>query len=158
MTPLIAIRDSHPPWLYKTEAIHRSGARNLLGQKEDYSAFIFGVERTHYALFDSDADLTMLAEWHYDERGGRAISAWANDLFVAGSLAFNDVEGTTLVAGILADLRHNYRSLSVELKRRLSDNWSMRWEGIANLSADPQDLTYSGRRDSFMGVGLTYSF
>ena len=146
------------PWLYKTEAIHRSGARNLLGQKEDYSAFIFGVESTLYALFDSDADLTLLAEWHYDERGERATSVWANDLFVAGFLAFNDVDGTTLVAGILTDLRHDYRSLSVELKRRLSDNWSIRWEGIANLSADPQDLTYSGRRDSFMGVGLTYSF
>ena len=146
------------PWLYKTEAIRRSGARNLLGQKEDYSAFIFGVERTLYALFDSDADLTLLAEWHYDERGARATSVWANDIFVAGSLAFNDVDGTTLVAGVLADLRHDYRSLSVELKRRLSDNWSMRWEGIANLSSDPQDLTYSGRRDSFMGVGLTYSF
>ena len=146
------------PWLYKTEAIHRSGARNLLGQKGDYSAFIFGVERTLYALFDSDADLTLLAEWHYDERGERATSVWDNDLFVAGSLAFNDVDGTTLVAGVLADLRHDYRSLSVELKRRLSDNWSVRWEGIANLSSDPQDLTYSVRRDSFMGVGLTFSF
>ena len=54
------------PWLYEMEAIHRSGARNLLGHKEDYSAFILGVERTLYALFDSDADLTLLAEWHYD--------------------------------------------------------------------------------------------
>ena len=133
------------PWLYKMEAIHRSGARNLLGHKENYSAFILGVERTLYALFDSDADLTLLAEWHYDARGARATSVWADDLFVAGSFAFNDVDDTTLVAGILADLRHDYRSLSVELKRRLSDNWSMRWEGTANLSTDPQDLTYSGR-------------
>ena len=146
------------PWLYKLEAIHRSGARNLLGQEEDYSAFNIGVERTLYALFDSDADLTLLAEWHYDGRGKRATSVWANDLFVAGTLALNDVDGTTLVAGILADLHLDYRSLSVELKRRLSDNWSIRWEAIANLSTDPQDLTYSGRRDSYLGAGLTYSF
>ena len=146
------------PWLYKMEAIHRSWSSNLLGQKEDYSAFNLGIERTLYALFNSDMDLTLLAEWHYDGRGERATSVWDNDLLVAGSLAFNDVDGTTLVAGVLADLRHDYRSLSVELKRRLSDNWSLRWEGIANLRTDPQDLTYSGRRDSFMGLGLTFSF
>ena len=146
------------PWLYKLEAIHRSGARNLLGQEEDFGAVIFGMERTLYALFDSRADLTVLAEALYDGRGRRSTSAWANDLFVAGSVAFNDVEDTQLLAGLLADLRHDYRALNLELKRRLSGSWSMRLEGIANLSADPQDLTYDGRRDSFLGVGLTYSF
>ena len=33
------------PWLYKLEAVHRSGARNLRGREEDYSAFILGMER-----------------------------------------------------------------------------------------------------------------
>ena len=146
------------PWLYKLEAIHRSGARNLLGHEENYGAVIFGMERTFYALFDSRADLTFLAESLYDGRGRRSTSAWANDLFVAGSVAFNDVEDTQLLAGLLADLRHDYRALNLELKRRLSGSWSMRLEGIANLSADPQDLTYDGRRDSFLGAGLTYSF
>ena len=146
------------PWLYKMEAVHRSGAANLLGQEEDYGAFIFGMERTLYALFGSTADLTVLAEWLYDDRGHRATSVWANDLFIAGFLAFNDVRGTELVAGLLGDLRHDYRALSMELKRRLSDSWSVRVEVIANLSVDPRDLTYDGRRDSFLGAGLTYSF
>ncbi len=146
------------PWLYKLEAIHRSGARNVLGQEEDYSAFILGVERTLYALFGSRTDLTVLAEWLYDSRERRATSVWANDLFVAGALAFNDVQGTEIVAGVLADLRHDTRSLSLEAKRRLSNSWSVRVEAIANLSADPQDLTYGGRRDSFLGMDFTYSF
>ena len=47
----------------------------------------------------------------------------------------------------------------MELKRRLSNSWSMRLEGIANLSADPKDLmTYGGRRDSFLGVEFSFSF
>lgn len=79
-------------------------------------------------------------------------------MFIAGLLAFNDVQGTELTAGILGDLRHDYRALSLELKRRLSDSWSMRLEVIANLSADPRDLTYDGRRDSFLGVDFTFSF
>ena len=146
------------PWLYKVEAIRRSGARNLLGREEDYNALILGVERTFYALFGSQVDLTFFAEWLYDGRGDRAASVWANDYFIAGSLAFNDVRGTELLASILGDLRHDYRALSLELKRRLSDSWTMRLEGFANLSADPQDLTYDGRRDSFVGLDLTFSF
>ena len=103
-------------WLYKVEAIRRSGARNLLGQEEDYNACILGLERTLYALFDSVADMTILGEWFYDERGSRATSVWQNDLFIAGFLAFNDVQGTELVAGILTDLRHETSTLNMELK------------------------------------------
>ena len=121
--------------LCKIEAIHRSGTRNLLGQEEDYGAFVFGLEHTLYALFGSGADLTLLGEWLYDDRGPRATSVWANDIFLAGFLAFNDVQGTELVAGILGDLDHDYRALNVELKRRLSGNWSMRLEAIVNLSS-----------------------
>ena len=146
------------PWLYKMEAIHRRGARNLLGRQEDYSAFNLGLERTFYAPFGSAADLTLLAEWHYDDRGRRATSVWANDLFVMGVLGFNDVQSTELVAGILSDLRYDSRSLNLELKRRLSDRWSMRVEGIVNLSADRRDLTYDGRRDSFFGAELKFGF
>lgn len=146
------------PVLYKMEAIRRSGARNLLGQEEDYAAFIFGLERGLDALFGSNADLTFLAEWHYDARNRRATSVWQNDLYVAGFLALNDVPGTELAAGLLADLRYDYRALNLELKRRLSDSWSMRLEAIATLSADPRDVTYDGRRDSFVGVDFTFSF
>ena len=146
------------PWLYKLEAIHRSGARNFRGREEDYSAFILGMERSFDALFGSRADLTFLAEWLYDDRGRRAASAWANDVFIMGVLAFNDVQGTELAAGLLGDLRHDTRVLNMELKRRLSNSWSMRLEGIANLSADPEDLTYDGRRDSFLGVEFSFSF
>ena len=146
------------PWLYKMEAVRRGGARNLLGREENYNAFNFGVERTLYAPFGSSADLTVLAEWHYDGRGRRATNAWANDLFVMGVLAFNDAQSTELVAGILGDLRHDSRSLNMELKRRLSDSWSMRLEGIVNLSVDRKDLTYDGRRDSFIGAELKFGF
>ena len=145
-------------WLYKLEAIRREGARNLLGREEAYHASIVGLERSLYGLFGSGADLTLLAEWHYDGRGRRATTVWDNDLFIAGFLAFNDVPGTELVAGFLSDLRRDYRALNMELKRRLLDSWSMRLELIATLSADPRDLTYDGRRDSFVGVGFTYSF
>ena len=146
------------PWLYKMEAIHRSGSRNLPGRDEDYYAFNFGLERTLYGLFGSRADLTSLAEWHYDGRGRRAASVWANDLYLSGVLALNDVQGTEIMAGILGDLRHDARALNLELKRRLSNRWLMRMEASAILSADPRDTAWDARRDSFLGVELTLSF
>ena len=144
--------------LYKMEAIQRNGSRDLLGEEASYQAFIFGVEHTQFALFDTGVDLTLIGEWLYDDRGQRATSVWANDLFVAGFLNFNDVQGTELVAGVLSDLNGEYRALNFELKRRVSDTWNLRVESIVNVRSDPEDLTYDGRRDSFLGVGFTYSF
>ena len=145
-------------WLYKMEAIYRKGVRNQLGQEEAYRASILGVERSLYGRFGSTRDLSLLAEWHHDGRGRRAPTVWGNDMFFAGFLAFNDVQGTELVAGILGDRRHDYRSVNFDLKRRLSGNWSMRIESIIVVSADPEDMTYDGRRDSFIGFDFTYSF
>ena len=34
----------------------------------------------------------------------------------------------------------------------------MRLEVIAQLKVDPRDLTYDGRRDSFLGLDFTYSY
>ena len=146
------------PVLFKMEAIRRHGAANLLGEAEDYGAFIVGLERTLYALFDSPYDLTVLGEWLYDERGSRATSAWQNDVYLTGFLAFNDVQGTELIAGLLADLRHNSRTLNLEFKRRLAGDWSIRLEAFANLDTDRKDLTYDARRDSFAGAELIFSF
>ena len=145
-------------WLYKMEAIYRSGVRNLLGQEEAYRASILGVERSLYGLFGSTRDLTLLAEWHHDGRGRRAPTVWDNDVFIAGFLAFNDVQGTELIAGVLGDLSHDYRAVNFDLRRRLAGNWSMRIESIVVVSADPEDLTYDGRRDSFIGFDFIYSF
>ena len=145
-------------WLYKLEAIHRAGSRNLSGREEDYSAFIIGFERSLYSLFDSNIDVTLLGEWLHDDRGRQATTVWADDLFLAAFFAFNDVQSTELVAGLWTDLRYDYGALNMELKRRLSGNWTVRFEMIANMRSDPQDLAYSSRRDSFVGLELTYSF
>ena len=90
------------PWLYKMEAIRRSGARNLLGQEEDYNAVILGLERTLYALFGSRADVTFFAEWLYDGRGRRATSAWRR-LFCRGLACVQRRAGHELLVSVLGD-------------------------------------------------------
>ena len=145
-------------WLLKLEAIYRSGMSNRVGEKEDYASFVLGGEYTFHGLLETAADVTVLAEWCYDERGLRATTKFDNDLFLATRLAFNDVQGTELLVSALLGTDHDSRVLTAELSGRLTDRWSLRLEAVALLELDPWDVLYETREDSFVEVGLTYSF
>lgn len=151
-------------WLFKLEAIHRSGASSLpsdrypLGREEDYAAFALGTEYTFYSVFESASDLGLLGEWSYDDRGRRSTNQFQNDVFLGARLAFNDVDGTELVAGLVADTDYSTHSITVEGSRRLSDRWSMRLEAVAFFTVDEADPVFASRRDSFLGLDMVYHF
>ena len=145
-------------WLLKLEAIYRSGMSNRLGEEEAYASFVLGGEYTFHGLLETAADVTVLAEWCYDERGIRATTKFDNDLFLATRLSLNDVQGTELLISALLGTDHDSRVLTAELSGRLTDRWSVRLEAVALLELDPWDVLYETRRDSFVEVGLTYSF
>lgn len=145
-------------WLLKLEAIYRSGMSNRLGEEEAYASFVLGGEYTFYGLLETAADVTVLAEWCYDERGIRATTKFDNDIFLATRLSLNDVQGTELLVSALLGTDHDSRVLTAELSGRLTDRWSVRLEAVALLELDPWDVLYETRRDSFVEVGLTYSF
>ena len=150
--------------LLKLEAIHRAGARNLptprspFGEEEDYAAFVVGGEYTIHSVFESDADLSLLGEWHRDDRGRRSTHQFQNDVFLAARVGFNDVDGTELTAAVVADTDYGSRTMSIEFRRRLSDEWSLRLETTAMLDIDEADPIRTTWRDSFIGAELTYSF
>ena len=145
-------------WQYKLEAIRRVGAYNALGREEAFSAFVAGGEYTLYSLFGSGADLGLLGEWNYDARRKRATSRFQNDLFFGSRLAFNDEQGTEFIGGVLTDLDHDSRFVSLELSRRLRNNWSLHFETVLLLNVGEADLLYAMRRDSFIELDLVYSF
>ena len=151
-------------FLLKLEAIHRTGAPNLpslrhpSGEEEDHAAFVIGGEYTVYSLFESALDLSLLGEWHRDDRGRRSTHQFQNDVFLAARLAFNDVEGTEVTAALVADTDYGSRTMSVEFQRRLSDEWSLRLETTTMLDIDEADPIRTTWRDSFIGAELTYSF
>ncbi len=153
------------PWLFKLEAIRRLGASNRpsvqhpLGEEDDYGAWIVGGEHTLYAVFDTEAEITLLAEWHWDGRGAeRATNAFENDLFLGARLALNDVEGTEFTLSVAEDLDHGGRVFGFEAKTRLDDNWSFELEGTAFHGVErPGDALYGVRRDTFIGASLIYN-
>ena len=146
-------------WLLKLEAIHRSGASNTAGRKEAYAAFVVGGEYTFNGIFETDADLSLLAEWMIDGRRRRATNQYQNDLFLGARLAFNDVQGAEFIAGALLDLDTRTRTLNLEFNRRLTDSVSVKAEAVLLLQVDRADtIVHQTRRDSFIALNLTYSF
>ena len=73
-------------------------------------------------------------------------------------LALNDTQSTEVIAGVLADVDHTTRTLSIELKRRLSDQWSVKLEAIVLMDVDEEDIIHDTRRDSFVALNVTYNF
>lgn len=150
-------------WLFKLEAIHRSGAENRQledrpSTEEDYSAFVIGAEHTIYSILDSNADLTLFAEWSRDERGQRATNAFENDIFLAARLGLNDEYDTEFVASIVKSLETDSRVLNAEFSRRISDDWSLKAEASVFSGISTDDVLFSVHRDSYASVNLDYSF
>ena len=146
-------------WLLKLEAIHRSGASNNAGKKEDYASFVVGGEYTFSGVFETDADIGLLAEWMIDGRRGRATNQYQNDLFVGARLSLNDVQGAAFTLGALFDLDYGSLTGSLEFTRRLTDSVSIEAEAILMLHVDKADtVVHQSRRDSFVAVDLIYSF
>lgn len=59
---------------------------------------------------------------------------------------------------MLTDLDHHSHFISLELNRRLSTSWSVRFETVLLLNVGDTDLLYVMRRDSFAGLELVYRF
>lgn len=176
-------------WLFKLEVMHRSGERNALGREqeygeayravlagtggfddlvnayreEEYVAAVVGGEYTFYSVFGSTADVGLLAEWNYDERGRLALPrrqpmTLDNDFFLGMTLSFNDVESTMIKAGFLTDASRSTHTLGVEFERRIFDQWFLHVESSTILSIDPLDVQYVGRRDGFFEFHMEYNF
>ena len=152
------------PWLLKLEAIHRAGAQNRQPdqnfnyEEEDFAALVVGGEYTINAVWESDADLSLIAEWTRDGRGRWATHAFENDILLAARLGLNDEQSTELSLSVLGSLHNSSRVLSAEFKRRLSDSWSLHTESSVHLDIDEEDVMYDVRQDSFFGVNLDYNF
>ncbi len=154
--------------LLKLETIYRQGARNgvrsaadpsFSGRREDYAAFVGGGEYAFHGVLNTEADLTLFAEWLHDGRRHRATNQYQNDLFLAARIAFNDADSAELLVSTLLDMDHATRTPGLEFKRSLTDSVSLKAEAVILLAVDKADLAVRPiRRDSFFAVNLTYSF
>jgi hypothetical protein len=139
-------------WLWKLEAIRRDGIDG------PFAAATGGFEYTFWSVAGSSIDVGALSEYLWDERGVTANSPFANDLFVGTRLAFNDVQGTSILAGLIGDLNGEGRSFLLEASRRLAGSWVLEVEARGFSGARPNDPLVWLNGDDYFQVGVLSHF
>ena len=138
-------------WLWKLETIHRDDL------KESFWAAGGGFEYTFVGIKDSDADLGVLMEYHYDDRDTNQ-AAFRNDIFIGTRLAMNDTQSTELLAGIGYDLDDQSRSFRVEASRRIGDSIKVNLEAQYFSQLDSKNPLFDLRQDSHLQLEFVWYF
>jgi hypothetical protein len=109
-------------WLLKWEAMRRTG-------HGDVHATVGGVEYTVSNVGGSGADVGMLAEYLYDDRGASAPpTPFDDDVYAGVRVALNDEASTEGLFGVTVDRHSGERLWSAELSRRCSESWTVEAE------------------------------
>lgn len=140
-------------WLWKLETIYRSGQ-----PATDYAAATAGFEYTFSGVGGSGMDVSMLAEYLYDDRGVQATTPFQDDIMLGMRLAVNDVQSTELLMGVIFDSGTDTHFINVEGSRRVGDNWKLNMEARAYNGLKTTDLLYSIRNDSYVQIELARYF
>lgn len=139
-------------WLWKLEAVYN---RNTI---DDYYAYVGGFERTSFGVANTSADLGVLLEYHYDERGDEATNGLESDIYLGLRLTANDLPGTMVLAGVLYDTDTQGVFGNIEASRRLNEDWTLSMELRFTTNTDKQDGLYYFRSDDYLGIELTRHF
>jgi hypothetical protein len=111
-------------WAFKFEGFTRSG----FGDR--YVAFNAGLERTLVGVIQTQADLGLVLEYMYDERGDDAFNTlFEDDIALGGRLRLNDLADTEALLGLIYDIDRDHYILSLEASRRVADDWTVSVEG-----------------------------
>ena len=144
--------------LWKGEAIFREGQKNANFVEENFGAVTGGLEHTLFGIFESNADLGLIAEYAWDSRGGAASTPFQNDLILGTRLALNDTEDTAVLLTGALDMDDGSVGLRLEADRRIAEDWKASLEGQAFLGADRASPAGAFADDSFLRLKLTYFF
>lgn len=139
-------------WLLKAEVIRRES------DTDDYFASQIGFEYTLVGAFESSADLGLLMEYGWDERGAASASLFQNDVLIGARLALNDMASSTLLMGISHDLDYQSQSLLVEGSRRFGDSVVLSVDVRLFSSDEPLDTLYSLRKDDYVQFNVEWYF
>lgn len=139
-------------WLWKIEVIHRSG------QGETFNAATGGFEYTFVGVLDSVADLGVIAEYLYDDRGSGANVSFENDLFIGARLAMNDAASSELLLGVISDVNESTRFYNLEASRRIGAAWVLSLEARFISSASNSEPLTSLRHDDSIKLELARHF
>ncbi len=139
-------------WLVKAEALYRTG------YGRGFVATTLGFEYTLVGIFDSGLDLGLIGEYVFDDRQQDRAGLFNNDLMAGMRLAFNDAASSEILLGVIQDLDHGSRLLTVEAGRRLSDFSRLNLEAAFFMDGATGSVDNALGDDDFVKLELVYYF
>jgi len=149
-------------WIWKFEGIIRDWQNTNINTRqledETFFAFTGGFEYTFVGIAESSADLGLVTEYLYDDRGLQATSIFQNDIMLGLRLALNDADSSEALLGIIYDINNQEHFISLEASQRFSDNWTAALEvrGFNNVNQLSRLKTIEN--DDFIQIDITYYF
>lgn len=151
-------------WLWKFEGLLRGGGDGEEGGGDNFfGAAVAGFEYTFFNVNTRGWDVGVLLEYQYD---GRDLSSFSsapftaanNDIFAGTRLAWNDIQDTAILAGVIVDAENGAIAGLVEAERRLGTDWFAALESrfFANTGNDPFAGVFA--RDSVITLRATRYF
>jgi len=149
-------------WLWKIEAIARDWQKIDINtaqlSDETFFAMTGGFEYTFVGVYESDADLGLVMEYLYDNRGLDATAFFQNDVMIGFRLAMNDVDSNEALFGIIYDLDNQERLISLEASTRFSDSWTANLEIRGFSNVDRLSRLKGIEQDDFIQLDIAYHF
>jgi len=148
-------------WLWKFEAIARDWQSTDINDQlfdEQFFAMTGGFEYTFVGVFESDADIGLVSEYLYDDRGIEATAIFQNDLMMGLRLAMNDADSSEALLGVIYDLDNQERLISLEAKKRFSENWTASLEIRGFNKIDRLSRLKGIEDDDFIQLDIAYFF
>jgi hypothetical protein len=163
-------------WTWKLESVYRSN------DTESYVAATAGFEYTLFGLFGTNADVGLLMEYSYDDRGvfdpAKAVtsvivddpetgymvtttsstSAQQDDTFIGGRITLNDIQSTQFLGGIIRDNEYGSESWFLEFSRRINDGLVLSIEGQRFHDVAEEDLISVIKQDDYVQVEAQFYF
>jgi hypothetical protein len=139
-------------WLWKLEIISRDG------HGDRFTALAGGFEYTFVGVFNTAADLGLLAEYLYDDRGDKATTPYEDDVFIGTRLTFNDAQSTGFLGGVVIDTDSDTTLWFFEGSRRLGENWMLDLEARLFNGISPGDPLFGFQKDDFLQLTLSRHF
>ncbi|MCC1497195.1 hypothetical protein [Alcanivorax sp. 1008] len=112
-------------WLFKAEAIRRSGNRFEGAMR----AADVGFEFTQPGLWGTGMDLGWIVEYLWEDRDDPFASALSSDVLLGNRMTFNDIASTELLWGLIWDPDTGERIYTLESSRRFGSQWRATLEG-----------------------------
>ncbi|HED36618.1 MAG TPA: hypothetical protein ENJ08_20665 [Gammaproteobacteria bacterium] len=149
-------------WLWKLEMIARDWQNiNITTAQlvdETFVALTGGFEYTFIGIAESSADIGLVMEYLYDDRGIEATSFFQNDTMLGLRLAMNDEDSTEALLGIIYDLDNQESLISLEASKRFSDHWTGSLEIRGFSKIDRLSRLRGIEQDDFIQLEVAYHF